>query len=248
MNHLDKRFSGSRPLNRGDILGVVTDAVRDNPMSAALIGMGALWLFMGGSNKSLLGGNGRSSILSSVADGAGTVAHGAAGAASRMGSNVASMGSSIASTVSSTASGVASSVSDAAGRAGEYVSGGLRGVDAHAEYRNPVIPDDIREETSKIASPAGLEEEDDTSSFVSFRGSLQELFERHPMALGVAGIALGAGIAASLPLTSTERDTLSKVGEAARSKAGELADQAKDMASAAVDEVRQQGSGGGFQS
>lgn len=247
MNHLDKRFDRSRPLNRNDILGAVTDAVRDNPMSAALIGMGALWLFMGGSNKSLLGGNGRSSILSSVADGAGTVAHGAAGAASRMGSNVASMGSSVASTVQSTASGVASTVSDVAGRAGEYVTGSLRGVDAHAEYRNPVIPDDIREGTSKIASPPLPEEDDDQSTFISFRGSLQELFERHPVALGVAGLALGAGIAASIPLTSTERDTLSKVGEAARSKAGEIAEQAKDMASAAVDEVRQ-GAAGNFPS
>src|SRR4051794_2321090 len=41
----------------------LTEAVRENPIPAALIGMGMLWLFTGGSNTSLLGGDGRKSLF-----------------------------------------------------------------------------------------------------------------------------------------------------------------------------------------
>ena len=47
----------------GDFVNALQDAVRENPISAALIGMGALWMFMGGSNTSLFGGAGRKSIF-----------------------------------------------------------------------------------------------------------------------------------------------------------------------------------------
>jgi hypothetical protein len=112
---------------RGDIIGAFTDAVRDNPMSAALIGLGALWLFAGGNRMTLLGGNGRTSIISSAAHGAGSVAHGAGNVASRVGHSVSSGVSSIGETISDTAS-----------RATDYVSGSFRGVDAESAYRNPL--------------------------------------------------------------------------------------------------------------
>lgn len=223
---------------RDDMLGTLSDAVRDNPMSAALIGMGALWLFMGGSNMSLLGGKGRSSLLGNVAEGAGGVAKGTVHAAS-------SMGSTLASTVSSTASGVAETVSDAASRMGDYVSGSVRGVDAHSEYRNPTVAGDSDTAAMRQFGAGPQDDGDALASLTSFRGSLQDLFERHPIALGVAGVALGAGIAASLPMTSVERDTLSKAGEAARGMAGDVADQAKEIAGAMADEVRQSASGNG---
>jgi hypothetical protein len=65
---------------------------------------------------------------------------------------------------------------------------------------------------------------------------MQNLFERHPVALGLAGLALGAGVAASLPLTETEREA----GEAVRSKVSETASQAKEIAGAVAEEVKRQ--------
>src|SRR5215217_7193966 len=41
---------------RRDFVQELTDAARENPVSAALIGMGVLWMFMGGSRSSLFGG------------------------------------------------------------------------------------------------------------------------------------------------------------------------------------------------
>src|ERR1700747_1782224 len=56
----------SRGRGSGDFVNSLQDAARENPVSAALIGMGVLWLFMGGSNTSLFGG-GRKSILHKAA-------------------------------------------------------------------------------------------------------------------------------------------------------------------------------------
>ena len=56
------------------------------------------------------------------------------------------------------------------------------------------------------------------------------------MALGLAGLAMGAGLAPSLPLTETECEP----GDLRRSKVSETASQAKDVAGAVADEVRRQ--------
>lgn len=210
-----------------DMMGALTDAVRENPVPAALIGMGALWLFMGGGNMSLFGGRGRSSLMGTVTSGAGSVAHGAGDMARSTAHAVSNMGNSVATGISSTVGGFAESVGDAASRMGEYVKDSIGGVDSQSDYRNPSF--------SGGMSDAG------SASMIS---GMRELFERHPIALGVAGLALGAGIAASLPLTSAEQDTLGKANDAMRSKLGEAAEQAKDLASAAVQEVKQQGFGG----
>src|SRR5436190_16728494 len=53
-----------------DFVNALQDAVRENPASAALIGMGVLWMFMGGSNTSLFGGSGRKSIFRAAGEGA----------------------------------------------------------------------------------------------------------------------------------------------------------------------------------
>lgn len=227
-HHQRRRFDGmGRPvsggLHRNDVVGSLTDAVRDNPAAAAIIGMGVVWLFMGGNRVSLLGSNGRTSALGAVAHGAGQAAHGAGHMASRMGGAVAS-------TVSSAASSVSEGVTSAAHRVGEYVGGTVHGVNAEDEYRNGEWMDDGMRHAAHARGPGRA------STIRSVRDGLQDLFERHPVALGIAGLALGAGVAASLPLTDTEREA----GEAVRSKVSETASQAKEMAGAVVDEVKRQ--------
>lgn len=209
---------------RGDLMTSFTEAVRENPIPAALIGMGALWLFAGGGNTSLLGGRGRSSLLGSVAHGVGNVAQGAGDLAQGAAHSVGRMGSSVASGVSSTVGGFAEAVSDTASRMGAYVGSSLHGVDAQSEYRNPHF--------SNAGGQGGF-----GSSMGQMTSGLHDMFERHPMALGAAGLALGVAVAASLPLTTTERETLGKARDTVRDKLGEAASQAKDMAAAAVDEV-----------
>ena len=71
------------------------------------------------------------------------------------------------------------------------------------------------------------------------------MFERNPAAIGIAGLALGIGVAASLPLTRKEQETLGAAGDVVRHKAAEVAEQAKDIASAVADEVKTNMNGGG---
>jgi hypothetical protein len=232
-HHQRRRFEGrgadgyGRPvsgrLRHNDIVGSLTDSVRDNPAAAALIGMGVVWLFMGGNRVSLLGSDGRTSALGAVAHGAGEAAQGAGHMASRMGGAVAS-------TVSSAASNVSEGVTSAAHRVGEYVGGSAHGVNAEDEYRNREWMDDGMRNAAHSHDPRRA------STIRSLRHGMQNLFERHPMALGLAGLALGAGVAASLPLTETEREA----GEAVRSKVSETASQAKEIAGAVAEEVKRQ--------
>src|ERR1700674_557062 len=71
-----------------DFVNALQDAVRENPISAALIGMGVLWMFMGGSNTTLFGGGGRKSIFRVVGQGAEEAGSVGRDTAARIGSSV----------------------------------------------------------------------------------------------------------------------------------------------------------------
>jgi hypothetical protein len=81
------------------------------------------------------------------------------------------------------------------------------------------------------------------------RSSLTEIFRRQPLALGVIGLAIGAGMAAALPMTEKETELLGEASdefkERAQEFATEQAEHAKDRAKRAVDaaaeEARNQG-------
>ena len=220
MNHHDRnRQGGNRYAGRGagqsmdrpDIVSSIADAARENPVSAALIGMGALWLFMGGNNMSLLGGKGRTSIIGAAAHGAGSMTAGAA-------HGVARAGSAVATGVGSAASRLSQDVSDGASQLGDYVAEAVHGVDAQREYRSADFPRAVR-------------------------GNIAGLFERHPLALGLAGLALGMGVAASIPLTEKEREALGNARDAVGDRVADATEQAKEFAGAMVTEARQQGLG-----
>ena len=234
MNHHDRfRSPGSHYQGGGaehspgrrDILGAVADAARENPLSASLIGIGALWLFMGGSNMSLLGGRGRTSIMSAATHGAGSVAAGAAHVVTGATHGAARAASTVSSGVSSAASGFSESVSDGVSRAGDYVTGAIHGVDAQSEYRNVDLSGDR------------------SSSLARVRNNIADLFQRQPLALGLAGLAVGMGVAASIPVTETERDALGKARDAVGDKVADATEQAKEFTGAMAKEAKRQGLG-----
>jgi hypothetical protein len=81
------------------------------------------------------------------------------------------------------------------------------------------------------------------------RDNLTELFRAQPLALGVIGLAIGAGIAVALPNTDVEDAYLGEASEAVRSKTAELAGHhvqnattlASNVMEAAAEEARRQG-------
>lgn len=203
-----------------DVLGTLSDAVRANPMSAALIGMGALWLFMGGNRVALSGAGDRQSLFGAVADTATGVGRTATHAAHQVGDALSATTGAISSTVSSAVNEVADDIEAAARRAGNMVSG-------TAQWSTEAGRFGARYSSS---SPLG-----------NLQDNLRDLFDRHPVSLGIAGIAVGAGIAASLPMTDKEREVMGEASEAISSKVSELTAQAKDLAASAMDEADKQG-------
>ena len=141
-----------------------------------------------------------------------TLAHGTAdtvsGAAGRVGDLV--------STVSGQVADAASSAYDAAG---ETVSSGMQalsGESRHGQYG--------------MAAPARVGS--------ALQQNLADLFDRQPLLLGAAGFALGAGIAASLPVSQAEKQAMATASGYVHDKVSEAAVQVKDIANAALDEAR----------
>jgi len=206
---------GAAPHGRGsgEFVNSLQDAVRENPISAALIGMGVLWMFMGGSNTTLLGGGGRKSIFRVVGQGAEEAGSVGRDTAARIGSPV---GHAAAGQAADAVASAYDATTNAASRAGHTLSNAATSA-AHA----------MQETGTKWGS--------------AVQQSIGELFERQPLLLGAVGIAIGAAIAASIPTSEAENKVMGGASDFVRDAVSEKAAQVKEMADAAVHEAKAQG-------
>jgi hypothetical protein len=180
------------------------DTVRDNPVPAAMIGIGAAWLFMKGRSESRGYGNGGSYRDEYGRDytgrydwrtrtgGANVRDYGAEGV---LGEADLDAGS------GSVGERVSEKVSDAASRASEYVN--------DARYR-------ARRTTRRA------------------QNSFDRVMRENPLALGAAATLIGAAIGMTLPATETENemmgDARDNVVERARGMASDAAERVQDAA------------------
>ena len=223
------------------------DAVRENPIPAALIGMGCLWMFMGGSKLSLFGTNregpepvsraiGRAGDAayeaaqrggSSVARTAGHTADALSDLGTRAAEMTRAAAASVGEAVAATGSSMADAVSTANDNAGSAAARAMETVPGWAI------------KASQNAQHAGAE------WGRSAQQSLAELFERQPLVLGAVGLAIGAGIAASLPTSEAETRLMGEASETLKEKAHDLASdkaqQVKAVAERALQEADSQG-------
>jgi hypothetical protein len=195
------------------------EAARQNPISAALIGMGVFWMLSGrGTAGERVREMARRSHLDRIPDAAGD-AFDAAG--STLKSGVESMRTSLSSAAERVQDGAAA-VIDNQSRLGREQA------DMVSEYAGSIPGSEMMENA---------------------RSNLTELFRTQPLALGAVGLAIGAGIAAALPLTEVETDYLGETSDAFKERAQALvAEQASRAAaaaesgfSAAAEEARNQG-------
>jgi hypothetical protein len=203
------------------------DAARKNPISAALIGMGVLWLFTGGRTAERVGDLVRGAGFDRIPDAAGSALN-AAGSTLRSGAE--SIGDRVSSAAETLREGGAAGL-DRVARAGSGVArAGSEYADAAYDYaRN--IPD------------AG------GALFSTARENLSELFRAQPLALGAIGLAIGAGIAAALPATEIEAEYLGEASDNFKEQAVDFASEqvsraatvAEDVVTAVSEEARKQG-------
>jgi hypothetical protein len=218
--------------NAGDFVRDLGDAARQNPISAALIGMGVLWLFAGGARRT--GFDGRSTANDAVMAGSSTMRSGL--------QSVRDGASDLAGDLGHKARRAGASSGDALQSAADTIREGS----AAAYQRTSRLGSDFAE------SPSDLARSIPRSAFGMFdttRSNLSVLFREQPLLLGAVGLAIGAAIAASLPPTELEAEYFGEASDELKDKAQEFAsDQAKrakaiaeESVKAAAEEARHQG-------
>ena len=203
-----------------DFIQDLGDAVRKNPLSAALIGMGVLWLFSGSRPVERAGDFVRNTGLDRIPGAAGA-AYEIARSAVRSGTDA--IGEHVASAKDAVRDGAAGAFDNAARYGRDYA-------DTASEY---------------VTSMPGT----GTEIFNTVRSNLSDVFRAQPLALGAIGIAIGAGIAAALPATELETDYLGETSDTLKAKAAEFAAEqtdrvttvAENVVEAVTEEARKQG-------
>jgi hypothetical protein len=224
-----------------DFVSALDGAIRQNPIPAALVGVGILWLFTGGRNV-MLGG-----ASQAVANGIGRGAHDAGGAAYR-GARTATGRvadgmhalADAATEIGAQATGAVRSAADTIGgavdRTGEIVASAASQA-AASWSRDGHDASDRPQSNEPLGGTAG-----------SIRGAqeaLADLFARQPLMLGAVGVAIGAAIAASLPISESENRLMGDTADAVKDQAGKLWDETKrrgaDLTSRSLEEVEAHG-------
>jgi hypothetical protein len=203
-----------------DFVRDLGDAARRNPISAALIGMGAVWLFTGGRTAGRVGDLVRSAGFDRIPETAGNALD-AARSTLRSGSESVGKG----------VSSATETLKDA----------GAAGLDRVARTSSEVA-DKAYGYAQNIPDASG-------ALFNTARENLSELFRTQPLALGAVGLAIGAGIAAALPATDMEAEYFGEASDNFKEQAADFASEqvsraatvAEDVVTAVSDEARNQG-------
>ena len=197
------------------------DAARKNPLSAALIGMGVVWLFAGSRPLERIEEFTRSSGLDSIPNAAGDAFD---AARSTLRSGTEAVGERVASATGMVKEGVVGAL-DGATRYGRD------SIDTASEYVNSI--------------PASGSEILD-----SVRSNVSDIFRAQPLALGAIGLAIGAGLAAALPRTEIETEYLGETSDSVMAKATEFAteqtERAATLAGNVVEAVKKEASSQGL--
>jgi hypothetical protein len=176
-------------------------AVRANPLPAALIGMGLVWLFAGG----------RPGVTAGVANALGGVSK----AAAQTGDAARKLGQSVGETVASARDAVRDGGATVAQKAADIASS---------------VSDSSSQAVRSVPAFDG-------QLFATAQSSLADLMKKQPLLLGAIGVAIGAGVAASLRPTAIEVDLLGEASANFKEKAGQLVSAATERAGAVVDGV-----------
>ncbi len=200
----------------GDFLSHLGQAVRENPASAALISMGVVWLFMGGSRVSLFGDLERGRLDRDrrapvypvpydphTDEGVDSTLQ----AGSYAGDGIrraGAMASRSASAVGERASEALSVTYDGLEEAGHRTSDALSRVGSSAYQASRTVS----HATTRVTG--------------ALHESLSELFDRQPLAMGAVGLAIGAGLAAALPRTKVESRVMGEASDAVKEQAQDL--------------------------
>jgi hypothetical protein len=123
---------------------------------------------------------------------------------------------------------------------GDTARGLGRSFDA-AAGENPSVGSSVARKATDVLSSLGA---GTPEVFASAQANIADLMRRQPLMLGALGLAVGAGVAASLRTTEAEADLLGQAAAKAKDRARELAAaaarRANDVSTAIAEEARAQ--------
>jgi hypothetical protein len=184
------------------------EAARQNPLSAALIGMGVVWLFTGGRTVERAGEFVRRSRFDRTPDATSDTFE---TARSTVKSGTDTIDERVMAAKDALRDGSAGALNSATGLGRDYA-------DTATEYVSSM--------------PGAAVEMYDTVS-----SNLSDIFRTQPLALGAIGLAIGAGIAAALPSSEVEATYLGETSDTVKAKASEFASERVDRATGVAGDV-----------
>lgn len=140
--------------------------------------------------------------------------------------NAQSAGSAHSNGLSQTASKATEYVSGVAGQAKETVAGYASSAGAAVKQAGEAVSERSQQAFQGVQSTA--------------LSGLDRILAEQPLAVAIAGLGLGAALAAAFPSTDIERETLGSVGAELKQAAENIGGQLKSAASAAGDEIKAQ--------
>jgi hypothetical protein len=209
------------------------DRIKQNPMPAALTGIGLTWLFLSKrpvryatpvyqSTRYSYGTGTSLPRQGGVGQAAGNLAGQAGNVAQQVGGTIGDTASQVTGTIGDTAAQVGTAVGDTAAQVGDSVG---------------MASEQVRYTTSQWVSQAGQQAQ-------RLQGSLSRTMEENPLPVGIAVLGLGALVAALMPKTSAEEQMLGETRDRLMDKAQEVGQKvgrvAERAGAAAKDEAQSQ--------
>jgi len=186
--------------SQGSFIDGLTAAARENPLAAALIGGGALWLLIGSDKLK----NAAGSVTSAAAPLADLGARAQRSAASSWDDTYGSMRTRVSNMQDEASRGINETVRDARTAASDAVSGAAQTI---SERLDEGIAG-AREMFDRVGEALPRKE-----TLRQAQSSLSDLLERQPLVLGAVGLAIGATVAGALAKSSLEDEWVGELSD-----------------------------------
>ena len=186
--------------SQGSFIDGLTAAARENPLAAALIGGGALWLLIGSDKLKNVAG----SVTSAAAPLADLGARAQRSAASSWDDTYGSMRTRVSNMQDEASRGINETVRDARTAASDAVSGAAQTI---SERLDEGIAG-AREMFDRVGEALPRKE-----TLRQAQSSLSDLLERQPLVLGAVGLAIGATVAGALAKSSLEDEWVGELSD-----------------------------------